>query len=185
MRYAILIFFISFLISCSENPNQKIQDLQLSKVYGDKDWSDVVRNELTVFYFLAPECPLCQNYAKAMRDLSDANPKVKFIGIFPGEAYSEEEIRKYLIRFGLEFDSYLDPDFKFTNLLGAEITPEAFLIDANGNTLYAGAIDNWAISLGQKRSVITKKYLADAIAAAREGLPADPKKSQAVGCFIE
>ena len=31
----------------------------------------------------------------------------------------------------------------------------------------------------------TKKYLEDAILASSKGLPADPKKSKAVGCFIE
>lgn len=185
MRGAILILIFPILFSCNENTGRQMAGLNLEQVYGDESWENALAQELKVFYFLAPECPLCQNYAKTMRDLMEANPGVKFIGIFPGEAYSVEEIKMYLIKFGLEFDSFLDPDFQLTNLLGAEITPEAFLVDSEGRVVYSGAIDNWAISLGRKRQVITKNYLQDAIAAAEQGLPADPKKSQAVGCFIE
>ena len=114
-----------------------------------------------------------------------SNEIVKFYGVFPGKEYSPREIKKYLIRYELEFDSYLDPNFALTEFLGASITPEVFVIDKNGKTLYQGAFDNWAIDLGTKRNNITQHYLRDALDNSLAGMMIDPQKTKPVGCFIQ
>lgn len=184
MRILISLMFVLLLFSCKSEENEISKDLALPQISGDKTWNEVMESSNKVFYFLAPECPLCQNYAVAMRKLNEKFPQIEFIGIFPGREYSAEEVKKYLIRYGLEMNTYFDPDFKLTSSLGAEITPEAFLLNEE-EVMYSGAIDNWAISLGQKRTVITEEYLEDAILASLDNKEIKIKRSKAVGCFIQ
>lgn len=185
MNRLLSIFVLIAVFSCNMEYNKVPYDLDLPIISGEEAWQDVGNDKVKVYYFLSPECPLCQNYAVAMRELKNKFPQIEFIGIVPGKEYNSEEVRKYLIRFGLEFNTYFDPDFELSNALGAEITPEAFLLDQNGKVLYSGAIDNWAISLGQKRTLITERYLEEAIAARLENREIKIKSTSAVGCFIQ
>ncbi|WP_449436223.1 hypothetical protein [Pedobacter steynii] len=52
-----------------------------------------------------------------------------------------------------------------------------------GAITYSGLIDNWASSLGQKRLVITEKYLEQAIKDLSDGKQTF-KKTIPVGCLI-
>lgn len=79
----------------------------------------------------------------------------------------------------------LDPKIKLADQLNATITPEAVVLTDRGNVIYTGAIDNWAISLGQKRLQATAHYLSDAIKNYLSGEEIAPTKTKAVGCFIE
>lgn len=172
-------------ISCERNTAPSLQELNLEKIYGEKSWQEVLDSENVVFYFLAPECPLCQNYSVAMNKLKKDYDDIEFIGIFPGEEYTREEIKSYLIKFKLDLNSYLDPDFKLTNMMQAEITPEAFLMNKSRGLTYSGAIDNWAISLGKKRTVVTENFLETAINSTLRDQEVEIKKTKAVGCFIQ
>ncbi len=185
MNRLLSICVLIVLFSCRTEHENVPNDLELPVISGELAWQDISDDQVKVLYFLSPECPLCQNYAVAMRDLKNKFPQINFIGIVPGNEYNKDEVRKYLIRFGLEFNTYFDPDFKLSNALGAEITPEAFLLSQDGKVLYSGAIDNWAISLGQKRTVITERYLEDAIASTLENREIKIKSTTAVGCFIQ
>ena len=184
MRIALLLISTLLILGSCQEPND-ITNLELEKVFGKKSWIEASSSNLKVYYFLAPECPLCQNYAVEMRNLKSKFPEVEFIGIFPGEEYTREEIRQYMHKFKLDFNSYLDPNFILTGHYEAEITPEAVLVDSDDKVWYSGAIDNWAISLGQKRTVVTRHYLSEAIEAQRDQQVIDPKKSKAVGCYIQ
>jgi thiol-disulfide isomerase/thioredoxin len=141
----------------------------------------------TALIFLSPECPLCQNYSVTIdRIQKDFDEKdVAFYGVVSGEFYSQSDIKGFLIKYDLDLPVILDPDFAIANHYEAEITPEAFLIAENGEAQYQGAIDNWAISLGQKRQTITERYLENALSAHLTGGEINPKKTKAVGCFIE
>jgi hypothetical protein len=79
----------------------------------------------------------------------------------------------------------LDPDYALVHQLGADTTPEAVFLDANGQTVYQGAIDNWAVEVSRKRLQATRHYLRDAVAAFGEGRQPDPARTAAVGCLIE
>ena len=81
--------------------------------------------------------------------------------------------------------SYFDPDYHFRDYCTATITPEAFVIDWAGNIKYSGAIDNWAITLGKQRQVISEHYVQDALSELLEGDKVSQVKTRAVGCIIE
>lgn len=147
----------------------------------------VENNPLSVFFFLAPECPLCENYALTITQLRERFPaeEVAFYGIFAGYTYSHAEIAAYLARFDLPVKALRDPDYRLTQFLQARVTPEAVLVDANGTVQYQGKIDNWIATLGKKRLQVSRHYLADAIESVRSGQPVAIPQTTAVGCLIE
>ena len=138
-------------------------------------------------FFLAPECPLCENYALVIRELRAAyNPSsVAFYGIFAGNTYTADEITHYMARFRLPVKALRDGDFVLTRYFEATVTPEVFVVNANGQVVYQGKIDNWIAALGKKRQQTTRFYLRDALDAALAGENIIVSKTDAVGCLIE
>ena len=65
------------------------------------------------------------------------------------------------------------------------MTPEVFTVDASGDVLYKGAIDDWVGELGQHRSVIRGHYLRDALTDIVRDRPVELSETQAIGCYIE
>ncbi|MBC7923943.1 MAG: redoxin family protein [Ferruginibacter sp.] len=142
---------------------------------------------LAVYVFLATECPLSQSYTLPLNQLSQryAASKVTFTGVFPAEDDQNKNIRDFVNRYRVAFAVRRDPQQRLTRQFGATVTPEAFLVDGQERVLYAGKIDDWAISLGRKRPVVTEKYLEEAIRAALAGRPVAVARTEAVGCLIE
>lgn len=144
-------------------------------------------HKVSVVFFLSPECPLCKNYSLTINQLHNEfkNQDIAFYGVFPGTFYTESEIIAYLKEYKPEVIPLVDPDYAFTHTLGARVTPEVFVFDAAGQQVYQGAIDNWIPKLGQKRTVITRHYLADALNALAAGEAVTLNQTDAVGCLIE
>ncbi len=182
-----LITLIFWLGSCDQR-DKTIFEVEVTDLEEVPLTLDTLRaNELSILFFLSPECPLCQNYTVTMKRFTKKYQEegIKFYGIFPGKEYSPREIKKYLIRYELGFEVFMDPVFALTELLEATITPEVFVLNGEGEVLYQGAFDNWAIDLGTKRNNITEHYLRDALDNALAGMIIDPKKTEPVGCFIQ
>ena len=55
--------------------------------------------------------------------------RVQFFAVIPGALFSSEEINDFLQRYQLDVPVLLDPDKYLCDVLGATITPEAFLTD--------------------------------------------------------
>lgn len=142
--------------------------------------------KLYAFVFLSPECPLCQNYTVTLNKLSRlfSPGSVQFYGIISGKSYSPGEVADFLKSYRVIFPLLIDRDKKLTAYLSATVTPEVKLLDANGALIYSGEIDNWAVSLGQQRAVVTENYLQNAIAERLEGYPVKVAHTQPVGCLI-
>lgn len=163
-------------------------DLTLQRLDGRAfPLTELGHTPLAVFFFLSPECPLCENYSRTINQLRDrfSSDTVAFYGIFPGTYYSPAEIRAFLSRYRPQVTVLLDPDYAVTHRLGATVTPEAYLLDAAGQVHYQGKIDNWIPKLGQKRVHITEHYLRDALEARLQGQAVAVRRVPAIGCLIE
>ncbi|MEM6343976.1 MAG: redoxin domain-containing protein [Bacteroidota bacterium] len=162
--------------------------MQLPTVHGQTyELASVGEQELSVFFFLAPECPLCENYAVTIKELRQkfSRDQISFYGIFAGDTYSPNEITLYMARFQLPVKALRDPTYQLTEHFGASVTPEVFLVDSAGKVLYQGKIDNWIAALGKKRLQATRFYLEDALSASLAGREITTTKTEAVGCLIE
>ena len=186
MRQAAIILTILILGSCGKKSplGQKFAMLDKTEVRLD---TVLVNHFSNVLFFLSPECPLCQNYSVTIDRIQEDFEKkdVAFYGVVSGLYYSDSEIEGFLIKYDLDLPVILDPEFSLANHYEATTTPEVLVINRNSEALYQGAIDNWAISLGKKRLTITERYLENALSAHLDGEEINPKKTKAVGCFIE
>ena len=139
-----------------------------------------------VLVFIAPDCPLCKNYTKDLKEMiSTYQDKIAIYGVVPGKYYSKHEVDSFLNYFNLPLEIIYDPNFFLTKDLAATITPEAYLIDEKNKIRYQGLFDNWLGELGRRRQVITEFYLKDALESYLQGEEIKIKKTKAIGCFIE
>ena len=175
MRIGILSFFVLLVVvGCGRGAGNPVASFLQNKKAG-------------VFVFLAPDCPLSQNYTLTLNNLEkEFNTNgISFYGVFSGGAITSQAMDDFAATYHLSFPVMLDADSRIGDFFGATATPEAFLTDPNGHVIYKGAIDNWAPELGQHRAVITQHYLYDALDSVRANKPVQMKETQAVGCFIE
>ncbi|MBK8343811.1 MAG: redoxin domain-containing protein [Bacteroidetes bacterium] len=183
MRNFFLIAVVLFF-SCTNN-----QQTGNWKYYdgAEKEITEFDQYNATVITFLSPQCPLSENYTRTLNELENTFKieNVRFINVFPGKYYSRNTIDSFITNYNVTQSVLFDENFDLTNQLDAGITPESFIINKHGAVVYKGAIDNWAVDLGQKRQVITEFYVRDVLYALLNGSKLPYHKTTAVGCFIE
>lgn len=185
MKWIFLISWLAFF-SCTKSKN--IFSIELRTIGGASfAFTDINKNKATVLLFISPDCPLSQKYTLPIRELKNKYKKdnVLFLGIVPGIHHADSSIKKFASEYHLEIPLLLDETYDLTHNLQATITPEVFVIDINGKTFYSGCIDNWFVELGKKREVVTEKYLDKALSAIVNNHEVSPKRTKAIGCFIE
>jgi len=138
----------------------------------------------TAYIFMGLECPISQKYIPTLNEIADCQKDLKLIGVFSG-AVAEDEVAAFKAQFGVDFDLQIDRHYKLADTYKAQVTPEVFLVDAEGILRYSGAIDNWFVSLGRNRFKPSEFYLLDALTALREGDQVDRERTLPVGCFLE
>lgn len=198
-----LLLLSTAALSCHQKPNEpSVETSQQNlpsaqppasqvtlKTLSGKDTllSGIVNNKASVFIFLSPECPLSQGYSLTLNEFTKKYKinNIHFYGIFPGTQYPVDEIIDFQKKYNISFTLLLDPAYRFTRLMGATITPEAFVISNTGQVLYSGRIDNWAYEVSKTRQLITEHNLQDAIESIINNSPIAISKTKAVGCFIE
>ena len=142
-------------------------------------------NKWTLLVFLSPECPLSKNYAVVIQQLAiDYPDQLQVIRIIPGTTFSKNEIRRFASKYKLSFPLIIDEKMTAVKAVDATITPEVVLLTGKATLIYRGAIDDWAVSLGQKKAKASRHYLRDAIEQTREGIAVTQKIVQPVGCLI-
>jgi peroxiredoxin len=192
MRQLLLKLCLFFLfISCGENADVNSKEVFSFKLSAADnlqfDFSLLKNNKASVFIFLAPDCPLSQNYTLTLNNLQEHFKKnnILFYGIIPGNNFNKNEVNDFVNKYKINFRVLLDPDFNLAAYFNASKTPEVFVVNAEQKTLYKGAIDNWASDLGVHRSVVSEHYLLDALDNIIENAEVKIRETKSVGCFIE
>lgn len=140
----------------------------------------------SVLIFVSPNCPLSQNYSRTINQLDSmfSAQQVVFQLVFPGQI-TQAAIDSFTTQYRLHQQVIPDSMYLLAKKLQATTTPETFIFNTHGKLVYQGAIDNWAVDLGQKRQVITAFYVRDVLQAMIDDAPIPYTKTTAVGCFIE
>ena len=140
---------------------------------------------LSLFIFLSPECPLCQNYTKTVNEVYNKyQQKVNVYGIVPGNAYTAREVTDFGKKYKVAFRLLIDAQQELTHYLKATVTPQAILVNNKGNLVYTGAIDDWVQALGKKRLKVSQHYVEDAIEQSLQFAEVKIKRKNAIGCKI-
>ena len=148
-----------------------------------------INEKLKVYFFIATSCPISQQYTNEITRLQKKYAKngVEINLVFPndGKKSINKKIKEFYATYALTSKCINDRKFKLTKKYNATVTPEAFLVAANGTILYHGAIDNWYYQLGKNRIEITAHYLEDAILEALQEKTISIPYTDPIGCFIE
>jgi hypothetical protein len=91
----------------------------------------------------------------------------------------------FITQYRIDLPIALDPHSTVAQFFGAMVTPEVFVVNSEGNTIYQGAIDNGTPKLGQHRTIITEHYLQDALMDFIQTGNVSVRTTKPVGCFIE
>ena len=135
----------------------------------------------TVVVFISALCPVSNAYHDRYKQLVTAfkDMPVQFVFINANDNETLAEVNSYIRAAELPFPVYKDWKNSVADKLGASMTPEAFVLNAKGEVLYHGAIDD---SKNEARVKVTA--LRDAIGSTVAGKPVVQKELKAFGCTI-
>lgn len=147
--------------------------------------SSAVSDGLVVLVFVGVDCPMSRRYAPRLEELwnSYRGRGVKFIGVSSSQQDSAAEVARFGRDFKLTFPLLRDPTFKAANIVGAERTPEAFLIDRDLKIRYRGRIDD-QFRPDEDRAGPEQQDLVVAIEEVLSGRSVSRPKTEPIGCRI-
>ncbi len=141
--------------------------------------------KVVVLAFLGTECPLAEAYAPRLAELARDYEKrgVAFFGVDANQQDGPVAIGRFADKHGLPFPVLKDVGNGLADRLGAERTPEVFVLDPSRAIVYRGRIDD-QYAIGIHRPSSTRRDLFDALDAVLAGRPVATPRTEAVGCRI-
>src|SRR5438552_2847068 len=139
-------------------------------------------NKGTVLIFIATKCPVSNAYNDRMEKLAeDYKAKgINVVGINSNNTEPSAEVKSHAAEKHLTFTILKDDGNKIADRLGANHTPETYVIDDGGKLVYHGRIDN-----AQNPANITSSDLRAALDEMLAGKPIQKTTSVAFGCSIK
>lgn len=140
----------------------------------------------TVLVFTATTCPIANAYSPEIQRIrAEYEPLgVRFFLVYADCDDTAELVREHLESFGYEVPGLLDHDQRVRRRVGAEVTPEAFVLDGSGEVLYRGRIDDTYVDYGKQRAAPSRRDLRLALDAVLAGGRPEVDLTQAIGCYI-
>lgn len=168
---------------------QKVANFSLPDAHGKRVALDDYKDKVVVLAFVGTECPLAKRYAARLRDLSAefAKQGVAFLGIDSNLQDSLQEIDAFARTSGVTFPVLKDNNNEIADRLGAERTPEVFLLDRERIVRYWGRIDDqygFKTGAGYALPKLTQRDLGDAIEEVLGGKSVSRPVVKAEGCLI-
>ncbi len=163
--------------------NSTIADFTLPDASGKQQSLATLRGAKgTALIFISTQCPVSNAYNERMEKLAqDYRAKgINVIGINSNKTEPPDVIRAHAAEKNLTFTILKDAGGKIATMLGAERTPEVYLLDASNRLVYHGRIDN-----AQNPQMIQSNDLRDAIDAVLAGRPVARAQTKAFGCTIK
>lgn len=136
----------------------------------------------TVLIFMATRCPVSNGYNTRMEKLAEdyRSRGVNVVGINANSTEPIEEVKQHASEKGLTFTILKDAGNRIADRFDAQVTPEAYVIDASGKLVYHGRIDN-----SRSGDSVTSNDLRDALDAVLAGKPVEHPEAKAFGCSIK
>ncbi|MEM0963012.1 MAG: thioredoxin family protein [Bacteroidota bacterium] len=152
------------------------------------------RGEVVVLEWLNYDCPYVGKHyggenmqALQQQAADDGVTWLSIVSSAPGEqGYFEADVmnERTASEGGLQTAVLMDPTGDVGRMYDAKTTPHMFVIDAEGQIVYNGAIDDTPTA-DQADLEGAENYVVPAIAAAQEGRAADPATTVPYGCSVK
>lgn len=156
--------------------------------YRGRLWTeqDFAEAPVLVVAFLGVECPLAKLYGPRLQKMADeyAAQGVQFLAVDANRHDSLAEMAAYARQHELTMPFVKDVQGSLVEALGAERTPEVFVLDRQRVVQYWGRIDDQHAVGGRSKPRPTQEDLRDAIAAVLRGERVPVRHQPAVGCLI-
>lgn len=183
-----LVFVIAGVVFANEVPQppaigSTIDEFSLPDVNGtERSLKSLAGKNGTVLLFIAVQCPVSNAYNERMEKLAqDYKAKgIAVVGINSNVAEDAAAVKAHAAEHSLSFPILKDPGNKVADKLGANVTPEAYFLDASNKLLYHGRIDN-----ARNAAQIETSDLRNALDAALSGKPIEKTEAKAFGCSIK
>ena len=168
------------------DPAKPTVDFRLQDHRGAWHTLDEARDrKVVVLAFIGTECPLAEAYAPRLAEVARDFEK-RGVGFFAVDSNQQDgpvAIGRFAEKHGLPFPILKDIGNDLADRLGAERTPEVFVLDESRAVVYRGRIDD-QYAIGVHRPSSTRHDLVDALVAVLAGRPVPVPKTDAVGCRI-
>ncbi|MBI1313817.1 redoxin domain-containing protein [bacterium] len=149
---------------------------------------DVDRTAL-VLVLLSTECPISNSYISLLNRLhfewAQLDRRVDLIGLISDSSLTRAAAVAHSAEFKLAFPVLFDGSGELAGLLKPTHTPEAFVLDAQGQLVYRGRIDDTYADVGKRRLEPTSHEVRDAVEALLKGEPVNVAVQPPVGCLFE
>ena len=191
--FASVFFLLTIFPFGPTNPGLKVGDIapdfQLKSTSGKlvtlKDYKSV---KGYIVVFTCNTCPYAQAYEQRIIDLHNKMapmgwPVVAIMpndpSVQPGDGFDKMVERAKEKKYPFEY--LLDDGQKVFPAYGAVRTPHVFLLDKDRKVRYIGGVDDNS----EDETLVTRRYVEEAIAAVEKGLEPEPNLTKAVGCMIK
>jgi hypothetical protein len=140
-----------------------------------------------VVCFLSTQCPISNGYVPRLNELfaKYRSSGVEVFGVISSPSVTRSAAFEHSQTYGVRFPVLFDGSGELRWSLRPTHTPQVFVLNASGQKLYSGAIDDRHVKLGQKKDTATNAFLEDAIKAAIKGDPIATPVTKPIGCLME
>lgn len=174
---------LSLLLGAAPGP---VEDFALRDAHGTlRRLSEWRERQLVVLVVLTADCPLARLYGPRLAELARTyEPRgVAFLGLAPNSHDTPAVLRRYANQHGITWPILRDVGGRVADRIGAERTPEVFVLDETRTVRYRGRIDD-QYDTRTHRARPTRRELADALDALLAGRPVAVSQTTAPGCLI-
>jgi hypothetical protein len=147
----------------------------------------VPKGHEAVYFFVTNDCPISNAFAPEIaRICAEYGPKgAECELVYVDPTISDETAQAHAKAYGHgSYPKIVDRKHELVKMTGVTITPEVAVVNAAGQVVYRGRIDNSFAALGQQRRTATEHDLRDALDATLAGKPAPHPETKALGCYI-
>jgi peroxiredoxin len=162
-----------------------IDDVAFTDVEGKpgrlSDW----RGRTLVVALTNAGCPVCKRYAPRLAEMEAefGTRGVAFLFVDPMENETAAQIRELAKERGFASRLVLDTEHALCRALGAQTTPDVFVLDGARTLVYRGPVDD-QYGLGYQREKPQREYLREALDAVLAGGAPRAAALWAPGCVL-
>ncbi len=162
-----------------------VDDVAFVDVEGKPGKLSDYRGKTLVVALTNSGCPVCKRYAPRLVELADEFAKrgVEFLFVDPTETDTADAMRALAKERGMKSRLVLDADHALCRALGAQTTPDAFVLDGARTLKFRGPVDD-QYGLGYAREKPRVEYLRAALESVIAGTPVKDAAVWAPGCVL-
>lgn len=186
---------LSLAVHAAPAVGQPAPDFTLTDISGQSHSLSAYRGKTVVLEWVNPECPIVMKHYERSGNIPATQKAAVADGAVwlainsggPGEQgdYDAGKVAKWQQKNSAAFTAYLrDPSGKVGRLYDARHTPTLFIINPEGQLVYAGGIDS--ISSGNPADIAkATNYVKAAFADLKAGRPVAQAVTKAYGCNVK